>query len=348
MSDIKRFRRGLVVGKFCPLHLGHESVISRAANCCEDVVVISYTKPGFPGYERERRAAWLAARFPDAVRLVLDDRHLVALCRDKGLGKAPAIPPDDAPDDAHRHFVAWLCTALLGQTVDAVFTSEAYGNGFAAALAGSFAHPVEHVCVDPARAALPVSGTQIRSDPHRWRRYLSREVYADFVRRICVLGGESTGKTTLAAALAKALDTCWVPEYGRELWEAKNGALVFDDMLHVALTQVKREEAAAGQANRALICDTSPLTTQFYSDAMFGQVAPELRRMACRPYDLLLLCAPDFEFVQDGTRRDEAFRLRQHRWYCDQLAAAGIEPVAIGGTHEQRLRLAMARVAALG
>jgi cytidyltransferase-like protein len=55
----RRFRRGLVVGKFCPLHLGHELLIRRAQAECDELLVLSYTKPGFDGYDRERRSGWL-------------------------------------------------------------------------------------------------------------------------------------------------------------------------------------------------------------------------------------------------------------------------------------------------
>lgn len=328
-----RFKCGLVVGKFCPLHLGHEMVIERAFAACDEVLVISWAKPGFTGHEREVRESWLKARFPAATCLVIDDESLPE--------HAPTIPPDEAPDDEHRRFVAWLCREMLGKLPDAVFTSEAYGDGFAEVLSASFGKPVAHVCVDQARTAIPVSGTQIRSDPHAFRHYLASEVYASFVQRICLLGGESTGKTTLAQALAERLDTVWAAEYGRELWDAKDGQLQFEDMLHIGQTQVQREEQLAGKAKHFLICDTSPLTTMLYSQAMFGKVAPELVVLAERSYDQIFLCAPDFEFVQDGTRRDEAFRQHQHDWYLTELAKRGIEPLELSGTLEERINKAL-------
>src|SRR5436190_7066726 len=55
LSMSKRFRRGLVVGKFAPLHRGHELVIRRASDACEEVVIISYCKPEFAGCDAERR-----------------------------------------------------------------------------------------------------------------------------------------------------------------------------------------------------------------------------------------------------------------------------------------------------
>ncbi|MDR2209515.1 MAG: AAA family ATPase [Azoarcus sp.] len=343
----RRFRCCLVVGKFCPLHLGHEWLIRQALAACDEVVVIGYAKPGFQGYGRDRRQAWLTSRFPEALSLVIDDDSLAGRCRASGIAQFPLIPPDDAPDDEHRVFVAWLCGTLLRKRIDSVFTSEDYGDGFADVLSERFGYRVEHVCVDRARAKFPVSGTRIRSDPHGCREYLAPEIYADFVRKICLLGGESSGKTSLAVALARSLDTLVVPEYGRTLWVDKQGELQFPDMLHIARTQIGHENEMAQRANRFLICDTSPLTTFLYSDVMFGQVDPELAQLAGRHYDLVFLCAPDFDFVQDETRRDDEFRMYQHRWYEAELARRGVPYIVLSGTMETRLIRAVSVVRVL-
>lgn len=333
---MKRFGRGLVVGKFCPLHRGHELVIGTASAQCEAVVVISYTKPEFAGAEPHRRERWLRERFPAATVLVLDDERLVQHCRARGLPRR-VLPDNDAADDVHRDFVAWLCTLLLGQTVDAVFTSEAYGPGFAQVLARSFGHPVQHVSVDPARRAFPASGTAVRADVHGLRHLLAPPVYADFVRRCCFLGGESSGKSTLAQALADAIGSVCVPEFGRTWWEHRDGALTFDDMLLIARAQVAAEERLAGTARAWLSCDTSPLTTLFYSGELFGRAHAELARLAERRYDAVFLCAPDFPFVQDGTRQGAAFRARQHAWYLTELARRGMPYVELAGSVARRL-----------
>lgn len=338
-----RSRRGLVVGKFCPLHLGHELLIRQAQAQCDELLVLSYTQPGFPGYDRERRAGWLQARLPGLTCHVLDDAELARRCT--ALGLAPrTIPHDDAPADVHRHFVAWLLLHLLGGPVDAVFTSEDYGDGFAAVLSQVFGSRVRHVCVDRARAGVPVSGTQVRRDPLACRALLGPEVYADLVPRVALLGGESTGKTTLAAALAEALGTVWVPEFGREHWEARGGELSFDDMAHIARTQVQREQQQALVARQWLVCDTTPLTTLLYSELLFGRVASPLADLARRPYALTLLCEADFAFVQDGTRQDAAFQRRQQARYEQLLGERGLAWHAVGGTLAQRVERALALV----
>ena len=334
---MSRHKRGLVVGKFCPLHLGHELLIRRAADACEELLVVSYTRPEFPGLEPARREGWLRTQFPQAHVVVLDEGRLAALCAVRGV-PARTLPHNDDAGDDHRHFMGWLCWTVLELPVDAVFSSEDYGPGFAHLLQRHYAMgAVAHVSVDQARTLVPVSGTRVRQDPHVHSAFLSPVVRASFVARVCVLGGESSGKTTLAGALAAHFDTAWVAEYGRELWESQDGILAYDDLLKIGREQLRREAAAAGQARRWLFCDTSPLTTYFYCVEMFGKAEAQLLELAGHAYDLVVLCAPDFPFIQDGTRRDDSFRVRQHGWYRAELARRGIAHVDVTGSVDDRV-----------
>jgi HTH-type transcriptional regulator, transcriptional repressor of NAD biosynthesis genes len=328
---VKRFGRGLVVGKFAPLHRGHELVIRAALECCEKVVLLSYSKPELPGCEAERRRRWLGALFPECQSLVVSDELLAAR------NSSERVPANDASDSDQRRFVGWVCRELLGTSVDAVFTSEAYGTGFARELGEYLGSAVEHVLVDADRVALPISATRIRADVHGQREWLSREVYASFVERVALLGGESSGKTELCAALAARFDTVWVAEYGRELWNERNGKLERADMRAIAEEQIRREEQALGEARRFVFCDTTPLTTLFYCQELFGEVDAELERLAARKYDALVLCAPDFSFVQDGTRRDAAFRQRQHEFYLRALGGRGLPFLLAEGSLSARV-----------
>jgi NadR type nicotinamide-nucleotide adenylyltransferase len=152
-----------------------------------------------------------------------------------------------------------------------------------------------------------------------------------------LLGGESSGKSTLAARLAKHWQTVHVPEYGRELWEARRGELRFEDMEAIASEQIRREESSIAQARRFVFCDTSPLTTLFYSEASFGAVPDGLQLAATRAYDLTVLCGADFPFVQDGTRQPPAFRDRQQRWYEQELFRRGVFHIKAEGPLEDRI-----------
>ncbi len=345
---MKRYRRGLVVGKFCPLHRGHMYLIRKALDACDALLVISYTQPAFARCDVDTRDGWLAALYPQAARLVLDDAVLAQAYAAGRIDPPVALPANDDPADVHRAFCAWLCLALGGGPVDAVFTSEEYGDGFAAVLSAHFsaqsgrAHRVDHVCVDLARGAVPVSGTAVRSDPYAWRAFLDPLVYADLVERVCILGGESSGKTTLVEALAAALGTLAVPEVGRTRWEEKGGHFVYADMRAIAEDQVALEIALARQARGPLVCDGSALTTVFYSEDGFGKVDPVVAQLGRRRYTHTFVCAPDFPFVQDGTRRDAAFRQRQHDWYLATLERMGVAYTILQGPVSARVAQALA------
>ncbi len=346
----ERIARGLVVGKFCPLHRGHERLIEFAAARCRQVLVIGWSQPGFAGYSASRRERWLRARFPQVEVVMLDDVRLAALCARRGV-PVRVLPPDSADVREQREFTAWLCLALFGGPVQAVFTGEAYGDGFAEVLAERFGAPVAHERLDRALDVRQASGAQLRADPHAHRDSLGPAVYADHVRRVAFIGGESTGKTTLARVLAERLGTAWVPEYGRTLWETQGGVLQEHDLPRIAAMQLQHENAAAMRACRWLFCDTTPLVTLGYSGWMFGSAPPALQAAAARSYDLLFLCAPDFPFEQDGTRVGDGFRARQHAWYLRQLRERGVDYVLLEGPLEARIarvQAALARMPANG
>ncbi len=166
----------------------------------------------------------------------------------------------------------------------------------------------------------------------------------DAVKRIALLGGESSGKTTLARSLAHALGTVWVPEYGRQRWEELRQTLSLAELLQVARTQVAWEEEQAAHARGWLVCDTTPLTTLQYCLHDHGQASAELHDLARRRYELTVLCLPDFDFVQDGCRRDDAFRAHQHAWTLTRLAEQGIEPLLVRGSVHQRLQRVLAQL----
>jgi len=167
------------------------------------------------------------------------------------------------------------------------------------------------------------------------------------VRRLCLLGGESSGKTTLAMQPADRLGTPWVPEYGRELWERLRRTLDVDELVRVAERQVELEEQAARRVPPQvgwLVCDTSPLTTLQYCLHDHGQAPPRLHELARRHYDLAVLCEPDFVFVQDGCRRDDAFRAAQHEWTRTRLAELGLAVHPARGAPPARLDALLQRL----
>lgn len=337
-DGMKPFRTGLIVGKFCPLHKGHEYLIETAEASCDRLILISYANPGYPNCEAKKRRDWLSTLYPETIRLVVDESWIKAR---KAGEEFSDIPHDLEADHVHRHFTSWLFHKVLGEKIDAIFTSEDYGDGFARFASGYQSAPVQHFCVDKSREIIPISGTQIRQNPSQYRSFLSDVVWASFVKRAVFLGGESSGKTTLAQAVAERLNSAFTLEYGRELWEEKDGELVFADMQKIAEVQIEREHRLARQAKEWLFCDTSPLTTSFYSQSLFGAVSPVLEELSRRTYHQTFLCAPDFEFVQDGTRKSADFRDEQHAWYLKHLAARKVPFVLLEGSPEHRTQIVL-------
>ena len=127
---------------------------------------------------------------------------------------------------------------------------------------------------------------------------------------IALLGAESTGKTTLAAALASRLaaDTglavAWVPEWLRE-WCGRRGRTPrADEQADIARTQHQRIDAAA-VGHALVIADTTALSTAVYSRLLFGDDTLRSHAVALhRSVALTLLTAPDLPWVADGLQRD--------------------------------------------
>ena len=159
------------------------------------------------------------------------------------------------------------------------------------------------------------------------------------VLRVAILGAESSGKSTLAAALAERYQTVWVAEYLREFVETRQRVPQAQEQFHIASTQRAREELALASATRFLFCDTTPLMTAIYSDVYFdGADADLVALVAHQPYGLTLVTAPDAPWEADGLQREsDAVRQRVHRQVLLELAARKLPYHLVAGTLAQRL-----------
>lgn len=313
---------GMLLGKFLPPHLGHVYLAQVARQYVRSlsIVVCSLEREPIPGALRH---GWMRELFPDA--------HVLHLT-------------DELPQEPSEHPDFWrlwreALTRILPERPDFVFASEAYGAPLAEVLGARF------VPVDVARAAVPVSGTAIRADPMKHWAFLPAPVRPYFVRRVCVFGPESTGKSTLARELAEALGTVWVPEYARVHLEAQGGRIAEADIARIARGQVASEEALARQAQRVLVCDTDLLSTTLWSDALFGACPEWIRAEANRrPCDLYLLTDVDVPFVPDPVRYLPQARRAFFERCQEALQSRGLPYVVLSGSWDERRQRALEAV----
>jgi NadR type nicotinamide-nucleotide adenylyltransferase len=321
---------GLVLGKFLPPHLGHVYLVefARAYATRVTVVVGTLAREPIPG---ELRFRWMRELFPD-----LDVVHLT----------------DENPQEPHEHPRFWdiwreSLLRITPNKPDLVFASEAYGERLAKELGARF------VPVDIARSAVSVSGTAIRNDPMKHWRYLPRCVRPYFAKRVCVVGPESTGKSTLARDLAAHFGTTWVPEYARSLLEPRvesddpgeTAQVTRDDMIAIARGQMASEEALARNAERVLFSDTDALTTLLWNEHFFDKKDPALEELAARhTHDLYLLTSPDVPYVQDAVRYAPKERAAFFDRMRTELDARKRRFVVLDGHWEARRARAIAAV----
>ncbi|HBI69892.1 MAG TPA: nicotinamide-nucleotide adenylyltransferase [Massilia sp.] len=169
------------------------------------------------------------------------------------------------------------------------------------------------------------------------------------MKRIAILGAESSGKSTLCEALARRHATVWVPEYLREFVDTMGRVPFEENQFGIARTQRAREDAAALQARDYLFCDTTPLMTALYSRVYWGRVDAQLTELArSHDYALTLVTATDTPWTPDGLQREsEEVRELVHRMVLAELQERGIPYLLVSGDLPQRLRQVENALAAL-
>jgi HTH-type transcriptional regulator, transcriptional repressor of NAD biosynthesis genes len=350
------FPHGLVVGKFYPPHRGHQHLIEHAAARCARVTVLVMAAAG-ETVPLADRIAWLRADCAGQPGVSV-------------AGVRCDVPVDFGDEAIWTAQVAVMRAALEGNgvaAVDAVVSSEPYGAELAARLGA------EHICVDPARTAVPVSASQIRADlAGRWDD-LTGPAQAGLATRVVVVGAESTGTSTIAELLAEhyrwrggvwARTRC-VGEAGRDYTVAKwqdarpaawperrpEPALAelewtAADFDAVAAEQTRRENQAAVAGSPLVVCDTDAFATSVWERRYLGAKARSLQAWATTElpgHDVYLLTSHEgVPWHDDGLREgDLAVRAAMTGWFAEALTAAGHSWVLLTGSIARRLALAV-------
>ena len=165
------------------------------------------------------------------------------------------------------------------------------------------------------------------------------------MKKIVIIGPESTGKTTLCEQLAAHYKTCWCPEFAREYLVEKGKDYTYGDLLNIAHGQVELEYTMLPKArNGFYFIDTDMYVMKVWCEVAFEQCHIWiLKQIARQQYDFYFLCNTDLPWVKDDLREYPEHTTRQKifHMYKDILINTRVPWAEIGGTDSQRLQTAV-------
>jgi NadR type nicotinamide-nucleotide adenylyltransferase len=169
------------------------------------------------------------------------------------------------------------------------------------------------------------------------------------LKKIVVIGPESTGKSTLCLQLAEHYQTLWCPEYAREYLEKNGTDYNYADLLTIAKGQVELEEKvqSAVDSNPLFFIDTDMYVMKVWCEFAFGKCHSWiLNQAARRKYDLYLLCNVDLPWIKDELREYPNLEIREklYHFYKDIMTNQTVPWVDISGNYQDRLDKAIKSV----
>lgn len=312
---------GLFLGKFAPFHKGHQHVVETALDEVDELYLLIYHEPNVTDIPLSTRAEWLRDLYPEAT----------------------VIQAWDGPDEsgyteelkrAHQEYVESVLPD--DASIDIFFSSEPYGEHMSEYL------EAKDWRVDEARETVPISGTKVRNNTYENRNFVSDRVYRDLVTNVVLLGGPSTGKSTLTEALAEEFETEYMPEFGREFWEehAEDRRLTESQLVELAEEHLSREDDRLLDADTYLFTDTNAITTATFSQYYHNTIPSRLWELAENTrnrYDVHIVCGDDIPYADTEDRSGIENRTRLQRHTISLLEHFGIPYYTVSGSVEERV-----------
>lgn len=327
LAEMQRpFTVGLTLGKFLPLHKGHELLLQVAQANVDILVVLVGVHPDDP-FSFEQRKEWVRRIVPYAHIMEQAETDKTATKDESGTVTDESYWQSWLADT--RRILDSLDMQLLGSEVSHVFTSDLYGERIAKEFGARW------IPVDPDREMIAISGTSVRNSFYDNYRFLPETTKQDLTKVVSILGPESCGKSTLVQHLAKTYDV--LPEYGRILSVNRKNELDREDFRVIQRTQHFLIEKLRRQAMfPVIVTDTEALATALYFKTWFpNEDCEEFFHFANKQkIDKYIVLSPDVPWIQDGFRTQDSDMKRWQFFYaiCDWLTAWRKDYAVVSGT----------------
>ncbi|KNY25169.1 AAA family ATPase [Pseudobacteroides cellulosolvens] len=312
-------KTGLVLGKFAPLHKGHQYIIETALREMDELYVMIYDTDliEVPLHVRSR---WIRTLYPKA-------KVIEAWDGPQEVGDTPEIKKLNED---------YILQRMKDINITHFYSNEFYGDHVSKALGA------QNRQIDLNRDTFPISATMIRENAFKHRAFINPLVYNDLIIKVVFVGAMSTGKTTICSQLADKYNTVWMPEYGREYWEKHqvNRRITAEQMVEIAKGHIEREDKLFYESNKYFFVDTNAITTYMFGMDYQGYVLDELQMMALKAqsrYDLYFLCCDDIPYDDTWDRSGDQKRQVFQKQIIADLKERKIPYVELRGSLEERM-----------
>ncbi|MDO5556422.1 MAG: AAA family ATPase [Clostridia bacterium] len=307
---------GLFIDTFQILHRGHQLCIKYALQEMDEVIALIYdnTSSKIP---LSVRSNWIKKLYPN-IKIIeswfdLEER--------------------ESTTNAQRRF---LKEKLGDREITKLYTTNSN---------------LEHICqtlnckdaIKPSiKGKMQKNTNKVQENNHKYISYIDPIVYRDLITNIAFVGAQSTGKSTMAEAMAKKYNTGFMFEYGRYHWDVyqKDRIETLEQIEEITERQLAMEEERLKKANKYLFTDTCPLITLRYAYDWHGRATPKLLNWAKEAetrYDIFFLCGDDIPYADTPERDGIEQRTSFQNQIKSELITRKIPYIELKGTLQQRM-----------